>query len=300
MADSLSLGTSAPALSFHSTHFDIVDRDGQPWLRYLQIGDALGYKRPHLINKVYQAHAAEFTDSMTALVKLPTAGGEQEIRIFSLRGSHLLGMFARTAIAAEFRRWVLDVLEREGSSPALTAANITCAQAGELAALISERFPDGRQRPYAWGRFNNHFRVARYRELPAARFAEACSYIRQMPSREQPQLAAPAPRLPAPELPRLEFRPPPAAGSIKYDPNFKYPRYGRTIETTKAIVTDIACWANCLPPQARQDLQAATDAIQGLLVSGWTEVDEALGCLSTAMHYLNRWQGRGGHVGNVG
>jgi hypothetical protein len=33
------------------------------------------------------------------------------VRIFSLRGAHLLGMFARTARAAEFRRWVLDILE---------------------------------------------------------------------------------------------------------------------------------------------------------------------------------------------
>lgn len=50
---------------------------------------------------------------MTAVVKLPTAGGEQDVRIFSLRGAHLLGMFARTERAVEFRRWVLDILDRE-------------------------------------------------------------------------------------------------------------------------------------------------------------------------------------------
>lgn len=104
----------------------------------------------------------------------------------------------------------------------------------------------------------------------------------------------------APALPRLEFRPPPALGtSSQRDPHNRYPRDGRTIESAKAIVTEIGCWANCLPPQARQDLQAATDALYDLLVSGWTEVDEALGRMQTAMHYLNRWQGRGGHVGNV-
>lgn len=58
------------------------------------------------------------------------------------------------------------------------------AQAGEIATLIAERFPQGRDRPYAWGRFNRHFRLARYRELPAARFDEACEYIRTMPALE--------------------------------------------------------------------------------------------------------------------
>lgn len=105
----------APApLVFRSVTFDIIDRNGQPWLRVNQIGLALQYKRPDLsIGKLYRANAAEFTDSMTALVKLPTAGGEQETRIFSLRGAHLLGMFARTPIAADFRRWVLDILDKE-------------------------------------------------------------------------------------------------------------------------------------------------------------------------------------------
>ena len=101
----------APALTFQSTTFEIVDQAGQPWLRVQQIAVALGYKRRDVLQQVYAQHAAEFTPSMTALVKLPTAGGEQETRIFSLRGAHLLGMFARTTRAAEFRHWVLDVLE---------------------------------------------------------------------------------------------------------------------------------------------------------------------------------------------
>ncbi len=33
--------------------------------------------------------------------------------IFSLRGAHLIAMFSRTAVAIEFRRWVLDVLDKE-------------------------------------------------------------------------------------------------------------------------------------------------------------------------------------------
>lgn len=76
--------------------------------------------------------------------------------------------------------------------PALPAL-ITTAQAGELSTLIAERFPDGKNRPYAWSRFNNHFRISRYRDLPADRFEEACVYIQIMPgAKEQAALPAPA------------------------------------------------------------------------------------------------------------
>lgn len=36
----------------------------------------------------------------------------QKIRVFSLRGAHLLGMFARSERAKQFRRWVLDLIEK--------------------------------------------------------------------------------------------------------------------------------------------------------------------------------------------
>lgn len=99
------------ALAFHDTTFQVVDREGEAWLRLPQIGAALGYENPYKVQQVYDRNEAEFTDQMTQVVELPTAGGVQKVRIFSLRGAHLLGMFARTARAAEFRRWVLDILE---------------------------------------------------------------------------------------------------------------------------------------------------------------------------------------------
>ena len=62
-----------PVLSFRSTVFDVIDRNGQPWLRCPQIGDALGYKKAGRISiqKLYESNADEFTERMTALVKLP-------------------------------------------------------------------------------------------------------------------------------------------------------------------------------------------------------------------------------------
>lgn len=108
---------SSLALNFNNVQFDVVDRNNQPWLRVHQIGAALGYSRPDAVNKVYQSNTDEFADNMTALVEVDTAGGKQKVRIFSLRGCHLLAMFARTAIAKQFRKWVLDVLDKETAQP---------------------------------------------------------------------------------------------------------------------------------------------------------------------------------------
>lgn len=86
-----------------------------------------------------------------------------------------------------------DAMHQAPTVPALPAL-ITVAQQGELATLIAERFPNGKNRPYAWSRFNNHFRLSRYRDLPASRFEEACAYIPAMAlpgGAETPALPAP-------------------------------------------------------------------------------------------------------------
>ena len=109
------------ALIFKNTQFDVIDKNNQPWLRGLQIASALGYKNPASdISNLYDRNADEFTDTMTALVELDTEGGKQQVRIFSLRGCHLLGMLSKTKIAKEFRVWVLDVLDHNkdtGTAP---------------------------------------------------------------------------------------------------------------------------------------------------------------------------------------
>jgi prophage antirepressor-like protein len=113
---------SLAILKFEENQFDVVDRSGQPWLRGMQVASALGYKNPSAdIRNLFDRNADEFTEQMTTLVKLSTAGGEQEVRIFSLRGCHLLAMLARTDKAKAFRRWVLDILDGLQREPDLSA-----------------------------------------------------------------------------------------------------------------------------------------------------------------------------------
>ncbi|KGV78926.1 hypothetical protein X879_15 [Burkholderia pseudomallei MSHR3951] len=98
-------------LVFETVEFDVVDIHNVPWLRGPQIAGALGYNRDDRLADLYARNADEFTNEMTQLLELDTAGGRQQVRIFSPRGCYLLGMLARTDRAKSFRAWVLDVLE---------------------------------------------------------------------------------------------------------------------------------------------------------------------------------------------
>lgn len=100
-------------LSFHNTNFSYMEMGGQVWLTATEVGQALEYADDKAVQRIYSRHADEFTAQMTEVVKLTTPSGKQESRVFSLRGAHLVAMFARTPKAKEFRRWVLDILDRE-------------------------------------------------------------------------------------------------------------------------------------------------------------------------------------------
>lgn len=110
------------ALCFNEFTFSPVTRDNQPWFKSSEIARALGYKREDFLSKLYRKNADEFTPDMTQVVEnraerrngVPGNLSDGRVRIFSLRGCHLLAMFARTPVAKAFRKWVLDVIERYG------------------------------------------------------------------------------------------------------------------------------------------------------------------------------------------
>lgn len=100
-------------LNFHGISLlPVPDLDGI-WLTANQIGYALQYADDKAVQRIYSRHIDEFTGRMARVVSLTTPSGRQETRGYSLRGAHLIAMFARTPVAKEFRRWVLDILDRE-------------------------------------------------------------------------------------------------------------------------------------------------------------------------------------------
>ena len=102
------------SLTFQNTTLSVINQHNQTFLTASDLGKALEYADPvKAIVKIYDRNADEFTAEMTALIEMPTAGGLQKVRIFSLHGAHLIAMFARTKVAKDFRKWVLDILDRE-------------------------------------------------------------------------------------------------------------------------------------------------------------------------------------------
>ena len=115
-------------LTFNNTTLNPINhKDGQIWLTSAELAMALGYKQSRAVTKIYNNNSDEFTESMTQIIEVPNLGTSSKIkgltakiRIFSLRGCHLLAMFARTKVAKEFRKWVLDILDKEVGEPVVT------------------------------------------------------------------------------------------------------------------------------------------------------------------------------------
>lgn len=169
--------TSPCCLQFESVTFNVIDRNGQPWLRVGQIAQAFGYKDHRDCSKLYARNADEFSDSMCSVVKLPTAGGVQEVRIFSLRGAHLLAMFARTPKAQAFRRWVLDILDKEvGAGETAPSSRLTYDTMSK--AVLSYANQYGRSAAKAALR---HFGSGNLPGVPESRWAELYAMLQYPP-----------------------------------------------------------------------------------------------------------------------
>ena len=153
--------------------FNVVRYEQDIWLTSTELAQALGYKQENAVSKIFNRKADEFTQKMTQVVEnpqLPNLG----MRIFSLRGCHLIAMFARTPIAKEFRKWVLDVLDKEVLKQQIdTRIKISAHQQAELKEIVDRRCEGSvKRRTELWSRHNQHFRIPRYSELLAIHFSE--------------------------------------------------------------------------------------------------------------------------------
>lgn len=104
-------------VQFNNHNLEIINKNGQRYFSAPQIGAALGYARSDKIVQIYNRHNDEFTPDMSDTLKLRLSGNlETDVRIFSLRGCHLLAMFSKTPVAKKFRRWILDLIEQQNQS----------------------------------------------------------------------------------------------------------------------------------------------------------------------------------------
>ncbi|MDE9590807.1 hypothetical protein KKJ23_25035, partial [Xenorhabdus bovienii] len=96
--------------------FNTVSHANDIWLTAPELAKALQYKKTDAVTQIYDRNSDEFTPAMTMTLKLSVNGinnslRKKVVRIFSLRGAHLVAMFSKTDVAKEFRKWVLDILD---------------------------------------------------------------------------------------------------------------------------------------------------------------------------------------------
>ena len=179
------------ALTFNDVTFSPVSVQNSLWIRATELALALGYKRPDILTKLYNQNADEFTPEMTQVIEIVdntdsvfSRNLQNKVRIFSLRGCHLLAMFSRTPVAKAFRVWVLDVLDKlnaERSDSISAPSPISRRTDPERKALtaIINTWVGMAPIHYAAARaqVNAHFGVASVDAMTVAQVKEAIQYV---------------------------------------------------------------------------------------------------------------------------
>lgn len=186
------------SLTFNDITFSPVPHQNSLWIRAVELARALGYSSEEKVSRVYRRNADEFTADMTQVIEISAEaqngllGSAGRCRIFSLRGCHLLAMFARTPVAKAFRRWVLDVLDRMAaeeraalSSPTpddftgtLSITPSTTEDRKPLRALVGT-WAQVSGLPFAacWNQLKAAFNLANIKELPQEWIPDAIAWV---------------------------------------------------------------------------------------------------------------------------
>lgn len=275
---------------FQNNALRVIVVNGEPWFLAADVCRIIGITSPTKAVKILD------DDEVALKTFQGLTNGNDEANFISESGMYKIVMRSQDAIkqgtpAHAFTKWVtsevLPAIRKTGSY----SVSISKAQQGELATLIAERFPSGKDRPYAWSRFNNHFRLASYKDLPASRFEEACQYIRTM------QLLHALPSPSSSMKPVVWTRPDGYVGP-KWE-NRGIPRDDRAI---KQIIFELTQWGreNLPKGEVANSFEDAIDDLRQLQITCWTHIDEALSGISRAAYMLHKWQARNGRIGNAG
>lgn len=170
-------------LTFQNTTLTPVSyNDAQIWLSSSDLAKALGYADVRSIANIYNRNKEEFTSGMTTVIKLITNGingseRELETRIFNLRGCHLIAMFARTAIAKEFRKWVLDILDKEVGAP-VQHHTISIEQQAQIQKAVKAKCQSNKLHYQAlYHHLYDKFGVKSYKDILAVDFERALAFV---------------------------------------------------------------------------------------------------------------------------
>lgn len=187
-------------VTFHGDIIFCLDYQGQPFTPMKPIVENMGL--------VWAAQSVKLNANKerwgVSIIEIPSNGGEQEMLCMPVRKlpSYLnsinprkvrpelrakIELYQAESDDALWNYWMHGRAERPAPQPQPTADGpLTPALRAELKALVDAKLStapadvQGKARAEIWTRFNRHFRIAEYAQLPAAKMPDARDYLIQM------------------------------------------------------------------------------------------------------------------------
>lgn len=179
----MNTNTTPAVFQFNTTELRVIqDEQGELWFVASDVAIALEYR-----DAANMVRNLDEDEADTHILSIRSENGveqDREVTVINESGLYSSILKSRKPEAKKFKKWVtsevLPTIRKTGRYETPTEPSITPAQQRQLQDAIAARFPDGKKRPYAWSRFNNHFQLGSYKQLPTSKTEEALAYIAQM------------------------------------------------------------------------------------------------------------------------
>ena len=126
-------------VEFNHQNIELISKNNQLYMSGAQIGRVIELSQNDGVAKIYGRHKSEFTDEMTITIRQ----GRSTVRLYNREGAWLIGMFARTPKAAEFRKWVLKVLgavaDGQSDKPVIVSEHTRALPSGKKEIVLSAK-----------------------------------------------------------------------------------------------------------------------------------------------------------------
>ncbi len=277
--------TSLVPVPFHGTTLFLVNHDEEPFTPMKPIVEGMG-----LDWRSQQRKLASLQERWgMVIMTIPSEGGAQETLCMPLRKlPGWLMTIHPTRVKPEIREKIIqyqnecdDVLWKywtEGHVTNPLVETLSPAQQHELQVIVARRAQDsGKLRAEIWSRFDKHFRIARYSQLPASRFEEAKTYLETLILKGRDETGF-----------RVD------SVSICYLPSLPEEDGTFSRKFGERVISALWAWSretNSEP--VHRDVVRGLDLLSRVMGRAATEMDEAAPHLALAEKYLKRWRTSG-------
>ena len=292
-AELLSPASLSPSVSLHY---------GRPATTSLEVAKFFGKRHTDVLRDVNNFSAncpEEFSQRNFASAEYSDEQGKPRpmfilyrdgfmLLVMGYTGKKALGM--KLAYIEAFNRMEAELAARQqtalsadpGPDAALTPDQQCTLQAvvkGKVESIPADRRPRGLY-PQIWSRFNNHFRLASYKQLPQSRLSEGIAYLMGM------ELPAPLPESPAPAPAPAPYTPPVDMSSGRADALRRIESAIRTISGAQEVVR-LFCHPGAKTMRMSPQERAMYDAEHQLYANA-IDTLYAVRCTLEAGHALER------------